>query len=118
PARGTPSPATPGLSPTLLVSTRASTPALHDALPISMYWAAGIAAFKAGPLTAPSDDFSISASPASLSLSAGQGGTTTISTAVTSGSAQTAELRLPGLPVGRPVLVNPNAVPAGGSSTR
>src|SRR5207244_3703360 len=117
PARGTPSPATPGLSPTLLVSTRASTPALHDALPISMYWAAGIAAFKAGPLTAPSDDFSISASPASLSLSAGQGGTTTISTAVTSGSAQTVSLSLSGLPAGATGSFNPSAVTAGGSST-
>src|SRR5947209_18826170 len=82
-----------------------------------MYWAAGIAAFKAGPLTAPSDDFSISASPASLSLSAGQGGTTTISTVVTSGSAQTVSLSLSGLPAGATGSFNPSAVTAGGSST-
>src|SRR5207245_5091158 len=83
----------------------------------AMYWAAGIAAFKAGPLTAPSDDFSISASPASLSLSAGQGGTTTISTAVTSGSVQTVGLSLSGLPAGATGSFNPSAVTAGGSST-
>src|SRR5207244_4519280 len=80
----------------------------------AMYWAAGIAAFKAGPLTAPSDDFSISASPASLSLSAGQGGTTTISTAVTSGSVQTVGLSLSGLPAGATGSFNPSAVTAGG----
>src|SRR5207245_9161257 len=78
----------------------------------AMYWAAGIAAFKAGPLTAPSDDFSISASPASLSLSAGQGGTTTISTVVTSGSAQTVSLSLSGLPAGATGSFNPSAVGA------
>src|SRR5438034_8356943 len=82
-----------------------------------MDWASGIAAFKAGPLTAPSDDFSISASPPSLSLSADQGGTTTISTAVTSGSGQTVSLSLSGLPVGATGSFNPSAVTAGGSST-
>src|SRR5207249_1745701 len=71
----------------------------------------------AGLPVSPSDDFSISASPASLSLSAGQGGTTTISTAVTSGSAQTVSLSLSGLPAGATGSFNPSAVTAGGSST-
>src|SRR5947209_2515377 len=82
-----------------------------------MYWAAGIAAFKAGPLTAPSDDFSISASPASLSLSAGQGGTTGRATWRDSGSAQTVSLNLTGLPAGATGSFNPSAVTAGGRST-
>src|SRR5437879_12162737 len=65
----------------------------------------------------PSNDFSISASPASLSLSAGQGGTTTISTVVTSGSAQTVSLSLSGLPAGAAGRFNPGAATAGGSPT-
>src|SRR5207247_3018776 len=54
---------------------------------------------------------------ASLSLSAGQGGTTTYTTAVTCGSAQTVSLGLSGLPAGATWSFNPSAVTAGGSST-
>src|SRR5207253_1856898 len=65
----------------------------------------------------PSDDFSISASPTSLSLVQGQSGISTISTVVTSGSAQTVSLSTTGVPSGATASLNPTAVTAGASST-
>ncbi len=66
---------------------------------------------------APPSDFSISASPASLTLAQGASGTSTISTAVLSGSAQTVSLSASGQPAGTSVSFNPASVTAGGSST-
>src|SRR6266566_5180489 len=65
----------------------------------------------------PSDDFSISASPTSVSLVQGQSGTSTISTAVTSGSAQTVSLSASGVPAGATASLDPTSVTAGASST-
>ena len=65
----------------------------------------------------PSDDFSISASPTSLSLVQGQSGTSTISTVVTSGSAQTVSLSTSGVPSGATASLNPTSVTAGAGST-
>src|SRR5207249_913149 len=62
-------------------------------------------------------DFSIGASPASLSLAQGATGTSTISTAVTSGTAETLDLTVTGAPSGATATLNPIAVTAGGSST-
>jgi hypothetical protein len=67
--------------------------------------------------TPPPSDFSISANPSSLSVQQGASGTSTISTAVTSGSAQTVNLSASGQPTGTTVSFNPAAVTAGGSST-
>ena len=63
------------------------------------------------------DDFSISANPASLTLAQGANGSSTISTAVTSGSAQTVSLALSGAPSGATATLNPTSVTAGNSST-
>ena len=68
-------------------------------------------------VTAGANDFSMSASPASLSVAIGQSGSTTISTAVTSGSAQTVSLSASGVPSGLTASFNPTSVTAGGSST-
>ena len=65
----------------------------------------------------PTDDFSISANPTSLSVQQGNSGTSTINTAVTSGSAQTVALSASGAPAGTTVSFNPTSVSAGGSST-
>src|SRR5947209_13034293 len=64
-----------------------------------------------------SDDFSISASPNIVTTLQGQSATSTISTAVVSGSAQTVTLSASGLPAGATATFNPTAVTAGGSST-
>jgi hypothetical protein len=66
---------------------------------------------------APADDFSIAANPSSGSVTAGSSTTSTITTAVTSGSAQTVSLTASGLPSGATASFNPQSVTAGGSST-
>jgi hypothetical protein len=67
--------------------------------------------------TTTTGDFSISASPSSLTLNQSSSGTSTISTAVTSGSAQTVALSVSGLPSGAIASLSPTSVTAGGSST-
>jgi hypothetical protein len=69
-------------------------------------------------VTAPvTNDFSISANPTSLSIAQGGSGTSTISTAVTSGSAGTVSLNVGVSPTGPVASVSPSSVTAGGSST-
>jgi hypothetical protein len=80
-------------------------------------WATRIGAFKfaqcGGTVT---NDFSISANPNTISVNAGSNGTSTISTAVISGSAQTVSLTASGLPSGAGASFNPTSVTAGSSS--
>jgi hypothetical protein len=63
------------------------------------------------------NDFSISASPVSVSVAAGSSGTSTINTAIVSGSAQTIALSVAGAPSGVTASLNPTSVSSGGSST-
>ena len=62
-----------------------------------------------------SDDFSIGASPASLTIPKGQAGAVTVSTALTSGSPQTVALSQTGAPSKVTVTFNPASVVAGGT---
>src|SRR2546426_147994 len=81
-------------------------------------WRTRIGSFKfsaCGGTT--TDDFSISASPSSLTLAQGAGGSSTISTAVTSGSAQAITLSVSGTPAGATASLSPTSITAGGSST-
>ncbi len=64
-----------------------------------------------------SNDFSISASPTSVSIAQGSNGTSTIHTAVTSGSAGTVSLSARVSPAGPTAALNPTSVTAGNSST-
>ena len=64
-----------------------------------------------------SNDFSISANPTTVTVTTGGNGSTSISTAVTSGSAQTVNLSVSGLPSGASAAFNPASVTSGGSST-
>ena len=64
-----------------------------------------------------SNDFSISDSPGSATVTPGGQATTTVSTAVTSGSAQTVALSATGAPTGATVSFNPQSLTAGQSST-
>ena len=63
------------------------------------------------------NDFSISANPSSVTTLQGQGVTSSITTALVSGSAQTVSLSASGLPAGATATFSPSAVTAGGSST-
>ncbi len=69
-------------------------------------------------VTAPvANDFSISASPNSFSIAQGASGGSTISTATTSGSAQTVALSLAGLPAGASASFSPPSVTSGQIAT-
>src|SRR2546428_6586726 len=64
-----------------------------------------------------SDDFSISANPSSVTTLQGQGVTSSITTALVSGSAPTVSLSASGLPAGATATFNPTAVTACRNST-
>jgi hypothetical protein len=68
------------------------------------------------PATA-TNDFSLAVSPASASVAPGNSATATVSTVVTSGSAQGVALSASGLPTGATASFNPASVTAGSSST-
>ena len=63
------------------------------------------------------NDFSLAASPSSAAVNPGVSATSTISTAVTSGSAQSVSFSAGGLPSGASASFNPTSVTAGSSST-
>ncbi|MBD0712327.1 MULTISPECIES: chitinase [unclassified Streptomyces] len=67
--------------------------------------------------TAPANDFSVKATPAAATVTAGGSTTATVSTAVTAGSAETVNLSVSGLPAGVTATLSPTSVTAGGSST-
>ena len=82
-------------------------------------WHTRIGSFKltgCGAAT-PASDFSIAASPSSVTAAQGASGTSTVSTAVTSGSAQTVALTASGQPAGTTVSFSPASVTTGSSST-
>ncbi|UWP87742.1 S8 family peptidase [Dactylosporangium fulvum] len=66
---------------------------------------------------APSDDFSVSVSSASASVTAGNSTTATVSTVTTSGSAQALTFSASGLPSGATASFSPASITSGGSST-
>ncbi|MER5637973.1 hypothetical protein ABT095_13565 [Kitasatospora sp. NPDC002227] len=66
---------------------------------------------------AAADDFSLSDSPASASVDPGGSATSTVSTAVTAGSAQAVSFSASGLPAGATATFSPSSVTAGGSAT-
>ncbi|BCB85885.1 hypothetical protein Psuf_031980 [Phytohabitans suffuscus] len=67
--------------------------------------------------TPPANDFSVSVSPTSGSVTAGSSASTTVNTATTAGSAQSVSLSASGLPSGATASFSPASVTSGGSST-
>ncbi|MET7426467.1 M28 family peptidase [Dactylosporangium sp. NPDC005555] len=65
----------------------------------------------------PVDDFTLSLSPSAASVPPGGSTTTTVSTQLTSGSAQTVALSVSGLPSGATAAFSPASVQSGGTST-
>ncbi|MFG2109246.1 M28 family peptidase [Micromonospora chersina] len=65
----------------------------------------------------PTNDFSVAVSPTSGSIARGGSTTATVSTATTSGSAQTVSLSATGAPSGVTVSFSPSSVTSGGSAT-
>ncbi len=83
----------------------------------SFNWKTRIGSFKFPSCGTGTNDFSISANPTSLSIAQGSSGTSTISTAVTSGVAGTVNLSAAVSPSGPTASLNPTSVTAGNSST-
>jgi len=84
----------------------------------SFNWATRIGSFRFPSCSAvAADDFSISANPSAVSASAGTSTTSTISTAVAAGGAQSIDLSAAGLPAGATATFDPATITAGGSST-
>ncbi|MBF9068097.1 carbohydrate binding domain-containing protein [Streptacidiphilus fuscans] len=73
--------------------------------------------FTSGSGGQTTNDFSLAVSPGSASVQQGASATATVSTAVTSGSAQSVSLSASGAPSGVSVAFSPTSVTAGGSST-
>ncbi|MFJ3790028.1 glycosyl hydrolase family 18 protein [Kitasatospora sp. NPDC090091] len=67
--------------------------------------------------TQPGNDFSVGVSPNSATVAAGSSTTATVSTAVTTGSAQSVNLTVTGAPAGVTATVSPATVTAGGTAT-
>jgi hypothetical protein len=121
-ATGTFNPAsvTAGGSSSLSVTTAASTPTGTYTLTITGSYPGGTPTHSTTVqlvVTAPvTNNFSISASPSSLTIAQGGSGSSTISTVVVSGSPETISLAVSGAPAGVTASLNPTSITAGGSS--
>jgi hypothetical protein len=104
---------------TLTVTTAASTPAGTYTVTITGAAASGSRSVNLSlTVTAPvMNDFSVSVSPTTLSIIQGQSGSASVTTAVTSGSAQTVAFSASGLPAGATASFTPTSVTAGGSAS-
>ena len=100
-----------GYLPLSTVSAQTFTGSLSTA----MYWASGIAFFR--PATAPPNDFSIAATPATATVIGGHNATFTVSTGVTSGVSQHIALSVTGLPDGASASFTPSTINAGDTAT-
>jgi hypothetical protein len=110
---------TSGSSSTLTLSAAAGTASGTGTVTIT---ATGTSATHTTMLTltvgsSPSNDFSLSVSPTSASVTAGNSAGATVSTAVTSGSAESVSLGASGLPSGASASFAPASVTSGSSST-
>lgn len=124
---GLPSGASASFSPTSVTSGSSSVLTLNSGTAAAGTYAltvtgTGVSATHATSVTftitpVVANDFSIAASPSTVSVAAGGSGTSTISTATTSGSAQTVSLSATGLPAGASASFSPTSVSSGGSST-
>ena len=84
----------------------------------SFNWKTRIGSFKFPDCgSAPPSDFSIAVSPTGASVSQGGSTTAAVSTAVTSGSAETVSLSITGAPAGVTPSLSPTSVTAGAGST-
>ncbi|MEV7027627.1 hypothetical protein AB0O00_36550, partial [Kitasatospora sp. NPDC093558] len=84
----------------------------------SFNWATRISSFTLpGCGSTATNDFSLALNPTSGSAVVGSSATTTVSTATTSGTAQSVNLTASGLPTGATAAFSPASVTSGGSST-
>src|SRR5207237_7619982 len=104
-----------GGSSTLTIGTTSSTPVRNSALAVTGTGDSTTHITSASLTVTVPDDFSISASPSSVTVVQGQSVTSTVSTAVTSGNAQTMTLSESGRAACREAAYNPGTAAAGSS---
>jgi hypothetical protein len=108
-----------GALSTLTVVTGATTPA--GTYPVTITGTAPSGSHSATlmlTVTVPvTNDFSIAVNPATIAVAQGQSAFATVTTAVTSGSAEVVSLSASGLPAGAADSFNPTSVTAGGVAT-
>jgi hypothetical protein len=112
-----PNPVTAGGASTMTVDVPASTAPGTYAITVTGTGASATHATTVTLTVTQPSDFTISANPSSLSIPHGRSGTSTISTTVTSGSAQSVSLTASGQPSGTTVSFTPNPITSGASST-
>ncbi|NRQ35235.1 Leupeptin-inactivating enzyme 2 [Nonomuraea sp. NN258] len=110
---------TAGQTSTLTVTTSANSPQGTHSITVT---ADGTAVDRTANYTlqigpGSENDFSVSVSPTSASVEAGQSATTVLSTVVTSGQAQNVALTAANVPAGVSVSFNPQTISSGQSST-
>ncbi|AUG80808.1 hypothetical protein CFP65_6141 [Kitasatospora sp. MMS16-BH015] len=108
-----------GSSATLTLATTGSTAPGSYPLTVTGTAASGshTATYTLNVSAMGANDFSLAASPAAGSVTAGGSTTANLATAVTSGNAQTVALSVSGAPAGVTATVNPGSVQAGSSAT-
>ncbi len=122
---GAPTGVTTTLSPTSLTTGAASTLTITTAATVASgtfpltITAKGASATHTATLTltVAGNGFTLTPTPSSLSLTAGARGSSTIATAVSSGSAQTITFSVTGAPAGVTATFSPTSVTAGASTT-
>jgi hypothetical protein len=112
-----PNPITSGQGSTMNISTSASTPAGTYTINVKGTGTSTTYTTTTSLTVTAGNDFSLSSSPNSIDVPQGLSGTTTITSAVTNGSAQTVSLSAGGLPSGATASFNPSSIVAGASST-
>jgi hypothetical protein len=114
-----PATVTSGSSSTLTITTSTVTPVGTYAVTITGAGTTGThtTTFTLTVRSATASDFSVSLSPTSASVVAGNGTSSTVSTAVTSGSGESVSFSAAGLPAGATASFSPASVTSGSSST-
>jgi len=112
-----PNPISSGQGSTLTISTSSSTPAGTYTINVKGTGTSTTYTTTTSLTVTAGNDFSLSSSPNNFDVPQGLSGTTTITSAVTNGSAQTVSLSASGLPSGATASFNPSSIVAGASST-
>ncbi len=112
-----PNPITSGQGSTMTISTSSSTPTGTYNINVMGTGTATTYTTSTSLTETARNDFSLNSSPSSITIPQGQNGTTTITSAVTNGSAQAVSLSASGLPSGAAASFNPSSITTGASST-
>jgi hypothetical protein len=112
-----PNPINSGQGSTMTVSTSASTPAGTYTVNVKGTGTSTTYTTSMSLNVISANDFSLNSSPNSITVSQGQSGPATITSAITTGSPQTISLSASGLPSGATASFDPSSIAAGASST-